>query len=77
MKKHLRCVYSVVSDSATPWMVAYRASLSMGFSRQDYQNGLLCPPPGDLLDPGTKPVSPVTTALQVDSLLLKHTHSIK
>ena len=40
-------------------------------------SALLCPPPGDLPDPGTKPVSPVTTALQVDSLLLKHTHSIK
>ena len=25
---------SVVSDSATPWTVAYRAPLSMGFSRQ-------------------------------------------
>jgi len=26
----------------------------MGFSRQDYCNGLLCPPPGDLPDPGIK-----------------------
>ena len=69
--------FSRVQIFATPWTVDHRASLSMGFSRQDYQNGLLCPPPGDLLDPGTKPVSPVTTALQVDSLLLKHTHSIK
>ena len=62
---------------ATPWTVAHRASLSMGFSRQDYQSGLLCPPPGDLPEPGTKPLSPVTPARQVDSLLLKHTHSIK
>ena len=27
-------VRSVVSDSATPWPVAYQAPLSMGFSRQ-------------------------------------------
>ena len=26
--------YSVVSDSATPWTVAYQAPLSVGFSRQ-------------------------------------------
>ena len=25
---------------------------SMGFSRQEFCRGLLCPPPGDLLDPG-------------------------
>ena len=25
----------------------------MGFSRQEYQNGFPCPPPGDLPDPGT------------------------
>ena len=32
---------------ATPWTVAYQASLSMGFSRQVYWSGLLLPsPPG-------------------------------
>ena len=29
----------------------------MGFSRQEYWNGLPCPPPGDLPDPGVKPAS--------------------
>ena len=29
--------------------------LSMGFSRQEYWSGLLCPSPGDLLDPGIEP----------------------
>ena len=29
--------------------------LSMGFSRQDYWNGLPCPPPGDLVHPGIEP----------------------
>ena len=30
------------------------------------------PPPGDLSDPGIEPASPVSRALQVDSLLLSH-----
>ena len=33
-----------------------QASLSMGFSRQEYWSGLPFPPPGDLPDPGMKPV---------------------
>ena len=36
-----------------------------GFSRQGYWSGLLCPPPGDLPNPGIKPRSPT---LQVYSL---------
>ena len=43
---------------ATPWTVAHQAPLSMGFSRQEYWNGLLFPPPGDLLYPGIKHMSP-------------------
>ena len=39
----------------------------MGFSRQEYWSGWLCPPPGDLSDLGIEPGSP---ALQADSLLL-------
>ena len=37
----------------------------MGFSRQEYWNGLACPSPGDLPDPGIEPGSP---ALQADCL---------
>ena len=47
---------------ATPWTIVCQASLSMGFSQQEYQSGLLCPPPGDLPNPGTEPTS-VTFAL--------------
>ena len=44
----------------TLWTVAYQVPLSMGFSRQKYWSGLPCPHPGDLPDPGIKPlVSPV------------------
>ena len=49
----------LVSEScptlATPWTVACQASLSMGFSRQEYCNGLPFPSPGDLPNPGIKP----------------------
>ena len=39
-------VFSVVMyDSATPWTVAYQASLSMGISRQEYWSGLPFPSP--------------------------------
>ena len=47
------------------WTVAYQASLSMGFSRQEYWSGLPFPSPGDLPDPGIEPMSP---ALQADAL---------
>ena len=43
---------------ATPWTVALQAPLSMEFSRQDYWSGLPFPSPGDLPDPGIKPMSP-------------------
>ena len=49
---------SVVSDSATPWPVAYEAPLSMGFPRQSYWRGLPFPSPGDLPDPGIEPSLP-------------------
>ena len=41
-----------MSDSATPWTVAYWAPLSMGFSRQEYWSGLPFPSPENLPDPG-------------------------
>ena len=42
---------------ANPWTVAHQAPLSMEFFRQEYWNGLSFPPPGDLPDPGSEPVS--------------------
>ena len=49
----------------TPWTVARQALQPMGFSRQEYWSGLLCPSPGDPPNTGIKTQSP---ALQVDSL---------
>ena len=51
--------HCVMSDSfATPWIFSCQALLSMGFSRQEYWSGLPFPPPGDLPNPGIKPMSP-------------------
>ena len=49
------CVLSRVRFFATPWAAAHRSSLSMEFSRQEYQGGLPFPTPGDLPDPGIEP----------------------
>ena len=62
------CVYVLILFShvllcATLWTVACQLPLSMGFSRKEYWSGLPCPPPGDLSDPGIKPVSFMSPAL--------------
>ena len=66
-KYHLRvCVVSRFSRIwlfVTLWIVAFKTSLSMEFSRQEYWNRLPCPPPGALPDPGIKPVSLMSPAL--------------
>ena len=48
--------------------MAHQAPLFMELSRQEYWSGLPFPPPGDLPNPGTEPMSPVFPALQADSL---------
>ena len=49
--------FSHVCLFVTLWTVTHQAPLSMGFSRQEYWSELPCPPPGDLLNPGTEPTS--------------------
>ena len=44
--------FSCVRLFASLWTVARQAPLSMAFSRQEYWNGLLSPPPGDLPNRG-------------------------
>ena len=53
------------STLITPWTVACRARLSMGFSRQECWSGLPFPSLGDLPNPEIETESP---ALQADSL---------
>ena len=54
------CVLSWVRLFVTPWTVI---PPSMGFSRQEYWSGLPFPIPGDFLEPGIEPMSPVSPAL--------------
>ena len=67
------CIQSLshVHLFVTLWTVAGQSPLSMGFCRQEYWSGLSFPPPGDLPNPGIKPESPVSPALQADSLPAK------
>ena len=48
---------------ATLWSVAHQGPLSMGFPRQEYCSVLPFPTLGNLPNPGTEPVSPVSPAL--------------
>ena len=57
------CGLSCVQLFATPWTVAHQAPLFMGFSWQEYWNGLPFPPPGDLPDRGIKLASLVSPVL--------------
>ena len=66
------CVYMCVSCSIAPeslqscGLVAFQATLSIEFSRQECWSRLPFPSPGNLPDPGTECRSP---ALQADPLL--------
>ena len=46
----------------TPLTVAHQAPQSIGFSRQKYWSGLPFPFPGDLPNPGIKPMSAALTS---------------
>ena len=46
-----RWSHSVMSDSATPWTIAYQAPPSMGFSRQGYESWTIKKPEGWRTDP--------------------------
>ena len=62
------CVCSVKSPLfGTTWTVAHEAPLSMGFSRQEYWNGLPFPPPEYLPDPGIEPGLQCLLHWQADS----------
>ena len=60
--------------SVTSQTVAHQASLSMGFSRQEYWSGLPFSPPGDLPD---LRIELMSSSLQAFSLPLSHQGSPK
>jgi len=54
--------FSRVQLFAILYTVARQVPLTIGFSRQEYWSGLLCPPP-DLPNPGIEPTSLMSPAL--------------
>ena len=74
---------SVLSNSAIPVDCSPPDSLCpWGFSRQEYWSGLLCPPAGDLPNPGIKFMSLVSPALAggfftTTTIWEAHRHSIQ
>ena len=62
--------FSRVCFFETPWTVAYRTPLSMGFSKQEYWRGSPCPPPGIFPTRGWN--LHLLQLLLVDSLSLSH-----
>ena len=66
--------FSRVQLCATLWTAARQAPPSMGFSRQEYWSGLLCPPPGDLSNPRIQPVSLKSTC--TGRRVLYHQHHL-
>ena len=60
--------FSSVQLFVTLWTIAHQATLSMGFSRQEYCIGLPFPRPGDLPNLGIELGLPASPASQVDSL---------
>ena len=60
---HMLSCFHRVWLFAILWTVALQASLSVGFSRQEYWSGLPCPPPGDLPEAGIEPMSLSSPAL--------------
>ena len=80
-------IYSYLSHFSHVWLfatlctVARQAPLSMGFSKQEYRSGSPCPPPGDLPDLGTEPMSLMSLALAGEFFITSttwetHTHYI-
>ena len=56
-------MFSCAQLFAIPWTVAHQTPLSMEFFRQDYWSRLPFPTPGDLPNPGIKPLSLASSAL--------------
>ena len=68
MQKFLSLIRSVSCSVMSNSFVAHQVPLSVGFSRQEYWSVLSLPSPGDLPNQGIEPESPVSSALQADSL---------
>ena len=63
LNMHVCSAQSLSSSFVTSWMVALQAPLSMEFFRQEYWSRWPFPTPGNLPNPGIKPMSPASPAL--------------
>ena len=66
------CVLSCGQPFAILWIKAHQLPLSMELSKQEYCSGLPFPLPVHLPGPGVELTTPVSMALQADSLPLSH-----
>ena len=57
MNNYVLSHFSHVQLFATLWIVTWQTPLSMGFSRQEYWDGLPFPTPGNLPEPQIEPIS--------------------
>ena len=69
--------FSPVQLYAIRWTTACQAPLSMGFFRQEYWGGFLCPPLGDLPNPGIEPTSLTSPALAGGFFIISATWEAK
>ena len=58
-----KATHSSILASRISWTASFQASLSRGFSRQNYWSRLPFLPPGDLPNPESEPLSLVSPAL--------------
>ena len=63
MNNYVLSHFSHVQLFATLWIVTWQTPLSMGFSRQEYWDGLPFPTPGNLPEPQIEPMSLISPAL--------------
>ena len=63
MPAYMLSHFSRVQLFATVWTTVRQTPVSLGFSRQQYWNGLPCPPPEYLPDLGIEPTSLLSPAL--------------
>ena len=78
-KEHSKYVCAQLHHSCStlcdPMDCSPPGSSVQGILQAKYWSELPCPPPGDLPDPGIEPMSPVSPAVQVNSLSTESPHS--
>ena len=60
---NVHIITSMIFMALSLWTVPHQAPLSMEISRQEHWSGMPFPSPGDLTNPGIKPMSLVSAAL--------------